>query len=98
MLAFVNGELPIPCLPCCAMPRLMSVSLQEARETQDDGGGEDPAHDDEDHTPPFRGTMRYPGITHVEADYGQQEVEGVEERLERWRDVRLVGGGEVTAV
>ena len=27
------------------------VSLEEARETQDDGGGEDPAHDDEDHTP-----------------------------------------------
>ena len=46
----------------------MSVSLEEARETEDDGGGEDPAHDDEDHTPHLRGAVRDPGISHVETD------------------------------
>ena len=75
-----------------------SVSLEEARETQDDGGGEDPAHDDEKHTPPLRSAVCYPGITHVEADNGKQEVEGIEEGLKGWWDGRLTGGCQVTPV
>ena len=80
------------------MPRCPSVSLEQARKAQDDGGGEDPAHDDEDHTPHLSGTVRDPGIALVEAHDRKQEVEGVEERLEGWLDVRLVGGGQVAPV
>ena len=78
------------------MPRLTSVSLEQARQAQDDCAGEDPAHDDEDHTPHLRGAVRDPGIAYVEADDRKQEVEGVEERLEGWLDVGLVGGGQLT--
>src|SRR5713101_7652810 len=71
---------------------LLHISLDKARETRHDGGCEDPAHDDEEHTPPLRRTVRYPAITLVEARDGQQQVEGVQEGLEGWRG-RLVGGG-----
>lgn len=76
-------------------PHLASVSLEKAAETQHDGGGEDPADDDEAHAPNLRGTVRDPGIAHVEADDRKQEVEGIEERLEGWLDGRLVGRGQV---
>jgi hypothetical protein len=62
----------------------MSVSLEAARETVDDGGGEDPAHENENHPPDLRGPVRYPGITHMGADNGKEEVEGIEEGLECW--------------
>src|SRR5260370_26448865 len=78
--------------PTTVLP--LRVSLEDAREAEDDGGGEDPAQDDEDHTPDLRGTVRYPGITYMEADDGKQEVEGIEEGLEGCRDVRLTGGGQ----
>src|SRR5437773_1168111 len=80
------------------MPRCPSVSLEQARKAQDDGGGEDPAHDDEDDTPHQRGSVCYPCIAYMETDDREQEVEGVEERLEGWLDIRLIGGGQVTPV
>jgi hypothetical protein len=58
----------------------MSVSLQEARQTQDDSGGEDPTHNDEDHTPYLRGAVHDPGIAYVETDDRKQEVESTEKR------------------
>jgi hypothetical protein len=39
--------------------------------------------------------VRYPSITQVEADDGKEEVQGIEEGLERWLDVRIVGGSQV---
>jgi len=74
------------------------LTFNKARQAQDDGGGEDPAHDDEDHTPHLRGTVRDPGIAYVEADYREQEVEGIDNRLEGWLDVRLVGWGQLAPV
>ena len=79
------------------MPRFTSVSLEEPCETRHDGGGEDPAHDDEAHTPPLSSTVRYPGITHMEAHDGKEEVQGIEERLEGWLDIWLVGRDQVTS-
>ncbi len=58
-----------------------SVSLQEACETQHDGCGKDPAHDDEDHTPILRYTVRYPGIAYIEIDDRKEEIQGIEEGL-----------------
>ena len=81
-----------------SVPRCPSVSLEQARQAQDDGGGEDPAHDDEDHAPHLCGPVRDPGIAYVETDDWKQEVEGVEERLEGWLDVRLVGGSQLAPV
>ena len=51
-----------------SVPRCPSVSLEEARQAQDDSGGEYPTHDDEDHTPHLRGAVRDPGIAYVETD------------------------------
>ena len=67
-----------------------SVSLEQAREAQDDGGGEDPAYDDSDDTPNLPRTVCEPGITHVEAHDGKEEFQRIEERLERRLDTGLV--------
>ncbi len=92
-LALDNWALLKPFLVC--VPRFTSVSLKEACETQDDGGSENPAHDNLDHTQPLRETVRYPSITQVEAGDGKEEVQGIEEGLEGWLDIRLVGGCQV---
>jgi hypothetical protein len=55
------------------VPHLTSVSLEEAHETEYDSGSKDPAHNDEEHTPPLRGTVRHPGITQVEASDKKEE-------------------------
>src|SRR6266702_4515588 len=90
------GALLNSCLLC--VPRCTSISLEQARQAQDDGGGEDPAHDDEDHTPHLSGAVRDPGIAYMETDDRKQEVERIEKRLEGRLDVRLVGGGQLAPV
>lgn len=80
----------------CACLAAHSISLEQARQAQDDGGGGDPAHDDEDHTPHLSGAVHDPGIAYVETDDREQEVEGVEERLEGWLNVGFVGRSQLT--
>src|SRR6266568_2631485 len=90
------GALLNSCLLC--VPRCTSISLEQARQAQDDGGGEDPAHNDEDRTPHLRRIVRNPGIAYVETDDRKQEVQSIEEGLKGWLDVRLVGRSQLAPV